>query len=306
MLPKRRMPKPLNIAISTAIGTASIFVLLAIVNGIIGNRADAIFLLMVDQVAKSLSASLWPWIVTLILLLVIPGIVLRWFQERKSLTYDLENLRYKLEGKDILVRLDDSLLRLLPSLISATDVDDEVHKLIKKVLRDVTKAFPKDIPRGSLFRPDAPGEYLTLWEFNGAMDDESRVRKKFYIGSARSDVKRGVAGEAFCAKELLVTRIEEVANECKWKANREYYICFEPDEDGTFIPYPPYRSFICAPIIVETACLGVLCFDSNNISIFDNAEVQEMIQLLSRRIGSVLLIYQKLQITSQKLQKQGS
>src|SRR5262249_8312002 len=140
-------------------------------------------------------------------------------------------------------------------------LDHEIHQLLRKFLRDAAEMFSGDVHRALLFRPDptTDDQYLTLWELYGGIDEDSKQRKRFYVGPSKPDTKRGVAGESFYNRKLIVTHILEAKPH--WKSDREAtYICFEPfDREDTSSFYPPYSSFVCIPIIIgrdKNDCLG--------------------------------------------------
>ena len=60
-------------------------------------------------------------------------------------------------------------------------------------------------------------------------------------------------------------------------------------------PHPPYKSLVAVPIITDTACLGVLCFDCMNLGIFDDLKVQTLLAALGKRMATILLTYQQLE-----------
>src|SRR5207248_2250654 len=202
-------------------------------------------------------------------------------------------LSHGLDTMDNVVKLDDSLLRLLPSLISAKDREDEMKRLLVELLRDVTRAFAGDVNRASILLPDTAKEYLRVWA-HYQMPEESIGRTQFYIGK-EIDRKRGVAGEVFSDSQLRVVHIQIKEGIGDWKPDSTDYMVFD-----TKRPYPPYRSFVGVPIVggEETiACLGVVCFDSESSTAFDPPEIQDMLLMLGRRIATALLIYQQLPLS---------
>jgi hypothetical protein len=308
----------IKISISAIIAGGST-VLLMIVGGIIGGRADALFVALWEIVSRSITANSWPWIIVLILFLSLSACICAWWLNSKAMNSQLATLNKDLEtsskestlkdkklealsnerailDKELgtlekVVKLDDSILRLLPNLISPKDRENEVRRLLKKLLEDTCGTFAGDVDRASLYLPDPKtgNEYLTFWE-GYQMPRESILRTRFYIGAKAVDKVRGLAGEAFFYHQVRVGHINKENN--RWHADNSSYIDFDKTR-----PYPPYRSLVSVPLIVgENAsdCLGVMCFDSENATAFDSSEVQAMLLKLGARIAAVLLIYQQL------------
>jgi hypothetical protein len=263
------------------ISVAAIFVFIAsaATAGIIGNRADFLFVLLWGLIT---TGGLRAWVIILLLLLLISWILLvfKWRRNR-SLSRGLDTI-------DNVVKLDDSLLRLITSLVSAQDREGEMKRLLVELLRDATRAFVGDVHRASILLPDTSRDHLRVWA-HYQMPEESVARLKFYIGQ-EVDRKRGVAGEVFLDGQLRVVHIKE--DNGHWKPDTESYRVFDAKR-----PYPPYRSFVSVPIVVgeEAAdCLGVVCFDSENLAVFDPPEIQYLLLKLGNRIAAGLLIYQHL------------
>lgn len=128
-----------------------------IVSGIIGNRADALFVVLWQLIAASVTPESWPLIIALILLIGILTCTLVFFWRRNNV------LSSGLVTMNNVVKLDDSLLNLLPSLISVQDREAEMKRLLIELLRDVTRAFGGEVHRASILLPDAVKEYLRVW-----------------------------------------------------------------------------------------------------------------------------------------------
>jgi hypothetical protein len=268
-----------SLRLRVSIGAVVAFMASAAVAGIIGNRADFLFVWLWGLIT---TAGLRAWVIILLLLLLISWIliVFRW-RHNRSLSHGLDTI-------DNVVKLDDSLLRLIPSLISAQDREGEMKRLLVELLRDATRAFAGDVHRASILLPDTSRDHLRVWA-HYQMPEESVARLKFYIGQ-EVDRKRGVAGEVFLDSQLRVVHIKE--DNGHWKPDTGSYIVFDAKR-----PYPPYRSFVSVPIVVgeeTTDCLGVVCFDSENLAAFDPPEIQYLLLKLGNRIAAGLLIYQHL------------
>src|SRR5437868_13417821 len=92
-------------------GAMGLFVLSAAATGIIGNRADTLFVWLWEQVTAAVTPKSWPWI---IIVAVLSGSLGFLWRRDKVLSRGLTSMNN-------VVRLDDSLLNLLPSLISAKE-----------------------------------------------------------------------------------------------------------------------------------------------------------------------------------------
>ncbi len=304
----------IKIRISALIAFGSA-VLAMIVAGIIGGRADALFVALWEIVSKFLTANSWPWIIVLALSISLAACVYFWWQNANELTSlskdreafsreiiikdtkiealskERETLHQELSTLNKVMVLDNSVLRLLPSLIAARDLEEEMRKLVKKLLEDTCGTFAGDVDRASLYLPDPKtgNEYLTFWE-GYQMPRESILRTRFYIGMKDVDKVRGLAGETFFYHQIRVGHI--IKENSRWKADSSSYIDFDIKR-----PYPPYRSLVSVPLIIgenPTDCLGVMCFDSENATVFDSSDIQAMLLKLGACIASVLLIYQQL------------
>ena len=281
----------LRTKIITGLSASIVFILLASVSGIIGNGMYA-FVLWLGGHLTSLVKSGWlPWIITLVILLACLSFAFLWWHHSRNALDTLNGI----------CDLDDSLLRLLPSLVVSGNQEVDMQRLLRELLRDATRAFAGHVHRASILLPDAGREYLKIWAHH-QMPDESVIRTRFYIGNEENRI-RGVAGETFLDTQPRVAHFTQ--ENPRWKCDLNCYIDFDKNR-----PYPPYRSFVAIPIIgvipgpssiINANCLGVLCFDSDNSKIFDSAEVQYLLQVFSRRIAAALLIYHQLPTNGSQL-----
>jgi GAF domain len=282
-----------------SIGTVVVFLLTAAIAGIVGNRADTLFIWLWGLLTQKGS---WPWIIIFMILIIGFGLVLYSGSrntegiktELQKAQTDLQKVNIALDRMNMLIGLDDSLLRLLASWMPAKEREREMKLLLADLLRDATTAFAGDVHRAIVFLPDASGEHLRTWA-HYQIPQETIIRSVFYVGKDGDDRRRGLAGETFLEIKLHVARI--LHKNDHWKCDSESYIDFDKRR-----PFPPYRSLVCVPIIglapnspevSTTTCLGVVCFDSQNPTIFDNPGAQYLLQVFSRRIAAALLIYQQ-------------
>lgn len=273
----------LNSASITILSAITTFIIAAAVTGIIGNFSGTVF----EWLLKQLSTSyIWLLVVELATALVGTGVIL--YLERLNKIKD----RAVTLANDI-IESDDSLLRLLASLIHAKDHSAGMKRLLAHLLSDARDVFDGRINRASIFLPNATGEFLKIWAQYG-MPQESAERTQFYVGGSKERML-GVAGETFLTKELRVVHL--IQENDTWKADCEQYIKFSNTK------YPLYRSFICLPILgpapdkpdeKDVTCLGVVSFDSLDPRIFDDPSLQEVLRLFATRIAASLLIYQQI------------
>src|SRR5438132_13898353 len=99
--------------------TVAVPLLFAALYGIIGNRADAAFLWLVDQINQSIRTNFWPWGVIALLILLAYGITILLYQRH------VRSLNRAILSTTHILELDDSLLRLLASWVPAKDHEAE-------------------------------------------------------------------------------------------------------------------------------------------------------------------------------------
>ncbi len=183
------------------------------------------------------------------------------------------------------------MLRLLASWIPSKNHDNEMKQLLAELLRDASAEFAGHVHRAFILIPDDKKEYLTIWAHLGIPQDIID-RKKFYIGSDHDKKPlQGVAGYAYLERKLRVGHV--IQEENTWRTDCEdSFIRFG---DGKHLP--PYRSFVCVPVIgpdldsprlSTTVCLGVVIFDSMDSRIFDTIESQVVLRVFARRVATAL------------------
>ncbi len=275
--------------IISAIGSAATFVAIAAVTGIIGNRSDNFFLSMLQGIKNSATPSLWPWIITvLILLAAIAGLLRSWHQRRI--------LNHALITSNNIIDLDDSLLRLLASWVPSRNHDAEMRLLFAELLRDACNEFVGHVHRAFILTPNPQnnGE-LTVWASIG-IPPETLEHLRFHVGNDKNiPPMQGVAGEVFLARKSRVVHV--ISEKDGWRTDCTHFIKFH-QRTGL----PAYRSFTCVPIIgsdpkihqAASTCLGVVVFDSLDQRIFDRPESQIVLRAFARRIAAALLISQLL------------
>ena len=93
-----------------AVSAVVLFIITAAIAGIIGNRADTLFVLVWGPITSSVNSGWWPLVIILILLIDLSTVILLWKRTKSNLriTHQIVDLDYK-------------LLRLVPNLVSASD-----------------------------------------------------------------------------------------------------------------------------------------------------------------------------------------
>ena len=273
------------IGIAAAIGGAVFY-------GVIGNRADVIFVWLASEMGNSMQRNYWPWIIVGVLIIVYIGTFLYSWRQRAI-------LRQTLDRSNKMLALDDSLLRVLASWVPPTsqnDHDEQLRLTLKEILRDATVQFDGHVERAAILLPDSNNIYLKCWT-HYQMPQESIDSMRFYIGNdmQRRQDEGGVAGAAFIKGEILVGHMIQQTNGHWICEDQEHYIRFQ----GTR-PFTPYTSFVNVPIIGintqtnMTTCHGVICFDSKRNDCFDTEELKPLLRSIARRVASSISISEKL------------
>lgn len=180
-----------------------------------------------------------------------------------------------------LIKLDDSLLRLLARLTLGSNYETRIKRLLREFLMDATRLFATQVNRAYILRVDPNDQQSLAPWVDYQMSRESLERTRFYIGQD-ADKPRGVAGEAYIQHRILVCRFDR-----NGQPDSQCYVVFDARR-----PKPPYESLVAVPIMSpDNVCVGVLCFDSVQRETFDSAEVQEMLSSLAGRLGSALVVY---------------
>jgi hypothetical protein len=168
------------------------------VEGIIGNRADVLFVEGASWISSSVNQNAIPWI-ALVLLLMLSAV------ESFYLLQHIKLLKLALRRTNKMVELDSSLLRVLASWIPTTKRDQEAKRILREVLHDATTEFDDSTYRAAVLIPDANEEFLTCWS-SYEMPQDSIENMQFYIGNnAQMKVEKGgVAGEAYMNEKIII------------------------------------------------------------------------------------------------------
>ncbi len=298
----RKLPPGVRAVILAGGGAILLFIVLAVVNGVIGQVAYVLFLWSWSHILGLMQVNPPLWVSVIPSWAILLAFIAVWLPDRINLRRSVGSLKHAITHMN---NLDDTLVNCTPQLLYPKKPDrsleDEVRSIVRLLLKQSTEAFRDDVHRAFFLLPDPTinGDYLKVWEDFGGIDRDSKKRKKFYIGkNLAPGSKRGIAGEAFYQRKLVFAHIIEDAN--GWKSdNEQSYICFDEQrkEKGRLLyPRPPYNSLVCVPLVAEKGareCIGVVCFDSNNPTIFDPDEIKHLLFLLAARLRAIMVIQEE-------------
>jgi hypothetical protein len=168
-------------------------------SGIVGNRADSALLQLLPFLQQTTTVAVARWL--LILIVLLPSLAI-------GLPLALMALRYyrSQQAAINLVKLDDSLLRLLSAFRQNPDQQAATKLLFQEFLEDTLELF-KDGCRISILQPDSSDpEFLTIWQ-SLRVPFETIQRTRFYIGSNSADRRVGIAGLAFQQQKLMTVHL---------------------------------------------------------------------------------------------------
>lgn len=282
--------------IKVTVGAVTLLVISPIYNGVVGNRADALFMW--------LAPGAWSWLganvgiretIEVVLVLAVPLAAIPGWRlgQRGSMNrlHELEAGVGELEAVapkfELLLRLDDGLLRAMPRLLPRQDREATMRSLVRGWLRDCAALFAPDVSRATLLRP-VDLNWMEPWESYG-MPESSLAGRRFYIGKESDPARRGIAGEVYASREHRVIHVRDI--EGRWLADDPAYIDFEGETR-----FPRYLAFVAVPVYwQEDTPAGVLCLDSKNPNIFDQEPLVALLLALGRRIGMAVEVYELLQ-----------
>ena len=270
----------------------------AIVLGVIGNGVFAIISLLPqyrDQIGTFLVKTPLFWIVVYATLIGFFGVLLRYNRRRWSKMY-MENHQSEMS---VLNYLDDSLLRLLPGLVTTNKLGSggqglevRMDRLVMSFLDDAnTWVLKGKARRELLFCPDERKEQLVIGYGPQWLKDDLAV-KSFRIADG---IYEGVVGEAYEKAETIVAHHRLENGRYRW--DRDSY---RPSPGRRNSDPTPYNAIICIPVAGtprsphKDHLLGVVCFDSVEPDLFDPPEVRETLEKLARHLATSLQIYSKL------------
>jgi hypothetical protein len=246
------------------------FVLLAAVGGIVGNRADALVMQVLPFLSKAVNFMIPLWIVALVLLILLLLGTLNYYSSRQAVK---------------LLKLDESLLRLLAAFHNNADKPSATKLLFQDFLANVLELLPNGC-RIFIMRPEEHNtNFLTIWQ-SWKIPIETIERTRLQISDSQNrDI--GLAGSAFLSGK------QEVANFTwkneAWVSDNAKYIYIVPKNTKKSLPY---KSAIAVPIINEVTneCIGVLCVDCIYEKAFDSQDIQQILAVIASRTPSILAI----------------
>lgn len=247
-------------------------------SGIVGNRADSALLQLLPFLQQTITVA--RWLIVLVVLVPIFAI---------GIPLGLTAFHYyrSQQAAINLVKLDDSLLRLLASFRRSSDRQTATARLFQEFLEDTLELF-KDGCRISILRKDPENpEFLKIWQ-SLRVPPETIDRTQFYIGANENDKRIGIAGIAFKQQALKIVHL--TWKQEKWSADSSDYYDFVK---RTTLKSMPYRAIVAVPIIDNTnpnQCLGILCLDSMDAQAFDSKRIQDGLRSVADRISATLSI----------------
>ncbi|QLE56645.1 GAF domain-containing protein [Nostoc sp. TCL26-01] len=253
--------------------------LIIAVSGIVGNRADAVFVKVLPVLEKPLSLKLW--VVTLVLLITLCPL--------------LVSLRHYYEAHQIAIKLnklDESLLRLLPKLSVNPDINESLKRLFEEFISGTLDLLqPLDGCGIAIYAPDpSDPDFLHTW-CQLESPNESKEKARFYIGNDPHK-KRGVAAHTFLDKNRRIVHLFKKNG--AWQADSDDYVFFADSRSRRRLSY---RTLITIPIIGDAKdSLGVLCLYSNNVTAFDSTAVQDLLIAIANRLSTPILLARTYQV----------
>src|ERR1051326_365604 len=138
--------------IFAAIIAAVIFVLLGAANGVLGELGVTVFQWLQQLAGNLVTVSSLPWLIlVLVVIATLVSTLILWQRDK-----------YTLNTTNKIVDLDNWLQRLVPNLVSAPDLDQEMERVMYQLLQRATAVFDDAVCRASVFLPDADRKHLRI------------------------------------------------------------------------------------------------------------------------------------------------
>lgn len=264
-----------------AIGALLSFMAMVIA-GIVGNRADHLATTNFPTLAHFLAREIPVWWV-LTGALGTAGLLLLalWIRPPAHESEIAEKLRRELQiertasnRSDQLLRMGDSLLRLLSRLRGTPDHVSEFERLLEEYLRDATGVFEGDVSRVMLL--ERRDRELVPW-VGFQMPASTMQRSRFRLDGEGVEA-RGIATLAYQSETPIVVHFRQEDGRVVSDRPNDY-IVFDPAR-----PFPPYQSLIALPVPGASQNAGVLCFDSPKADTFDSPEIQALLGSMAAQI----------------------
>jgi len=268
------------------VGSIVVVVIAGIVSIVLYDKRDEIW-----RDVTHTSASTWALLLYLPTLLIMGGFIVYLLLLSRQDRATLERVRQsqdetqrQAEIDDQLLGLDDTLIRLIPTMAPDALLDETTTRIVRGLLKDTTEVFPRKVYRAYILRPDPAGTYLVPW-IGYQMSEETMKRTRFLVvGGANPQM--GVAGETFLRGVVLVAHKGDDES-----IDARSYVEFDPHR-----AIRPYQSFVAVPVVGITGdCIGVLCLDSgSDATVFDAEGIKGFLLALGNRIAAVILLYEQL------------
>jgi hypothetical protein len=231
----------------------------AALQGIIGNRADAVFLqtLPIIGFIFKIQINLWVAIACILIVLTIFWLWITPLQRA-----------HKLSGA--IIQADDTLFRILLE-VEENQIDDVVKDLLNSEFELYKKYSITQSCLIKLYIPNQAKDYLKYWMHCGAMYDAPR---DIYIGNNQS-ILQGMGNQKDeIAKAFLYKEGQSMLPQNRGRSN---------NRDIT------YRSGICVPVIGRGEnCLAVLTVESSEERKFDSGNMKGIVASFALRLSLVL------------------
>jgi hypothetical protein len=287
--------------ISKAVSVLLIFIITAILNQIIGNKGSA----FVGFLISSEFIALPQWMITLAfaVLICLFLLILKFFD-----IYDIYNQRMRFI--DTINAINENTYQFMDSLLLGPVNQNSIERFVDTTLRDMASLFPGEkLPRISIFRPDKEDSmYLRLWKSYGA-SEESMRNLKFYLGEDEtlSSREKGIAGRTFKEKTTFIAQVHNDTVKVKildGDTMIDDKIGSNMINNGYIFSQPKrkrrsYKSFMTVPILSsnqgnDKQSIGVICFDSDDDSLFRKSRVRKDAQLLASYVTHAMSTYNRL------------
>jgi len=192
-----------------------------------------------------------------------------------------ERLRGRLAKLDRLLDLMVDLDVLIADNCALTDLlggEDSFARLMESFLLRICVVLDSELRtvyRACIILPDETSDYMHIRYHVGLSDESVRERRFAYTAGSGGELKpeMGLAGLVYVTRQTQLVR--DVQSDPRY---------VRLDKRGL----TPYKSLICAPLVVQGGCLGVLSIDAAQ-DVFDETIDPQIVCLLAKRIGILLV-----------------
>jgi hypothetical protein len=281
------------IAISSSV---FLYIVLAAIGGIIGNRTDYIFLELLKYATSEITVSLKVWHITLIGLTIafFPFSCLFIFTQIQLVTkvQEKDNELYKAQLQlaisefsfDLSTKInefDGSLWLLISRLKQNKNRQLAVNQLLNEFLAKIRELIPQ-VSKAWLCLPDVKDKDYLIPYFSDPQDfPQFNYPMRFYIGDDPG-MRKGLVGCAYCEWDTQVTSISMDETGSRTSSNKEY-IFFGNKKTNS-------HSTTAAFVVIndDDVRLGVLCVDSYVDNFFELPGTKALLEQISIRLARIL------------------